>query len=70
MATIIVPKLPHFRQFVKGVKIFHFLVKSVLGDFYRPLVTFNWSRYITKEIGRQVEMFKEAFLVAINVVFK
>ena len=32
-------------NFCKGVKIFHFLVKSFLGNFYRPLATFYWSRW-------------------------
>ena len=28
-------------NFIKGVKIFNFIVKSVLGNFYRYLATFS-----------------------------
>ena len=31
------------RQFLKGVKIYHFMVKSLLGNFYRHLAIFFWS---------------------------
>ena len=34
------PNHPYFRQFCKGVNIFHFLVVSFLGNFYRHLASF------------------------------
>ena len=42
LATINFPKSPTFLgNFCKGLKFF--LVKSFLGNFYRPLATFYWS---------------------------
>ena len=44
LATINLPKSSTFLgNFCKGVKIYHFLVKSVLGNFYRHLAIFFWS---------------------------
>ena len=44
LATINLTKSPTFSDnFCKGVKIFHFLVKSFLGNFYRHLAIFFWS---------------------------
>ena len=37
------------RQFCKGAEIFHFLVKSFLGNFYRHLATVYWSRWLKKQ---------------------
>ena len=43
-STIKKPKLPTcLGNFCKGVKIFIFLVKSFLSNFYRHLATFYWS---------------------------
>ena len=36
----------HTIPFCKGVKIFHFLVKSFLGNFYRLLAFFFWSHWL------------------------
>ena len=47
VATIIFPRSPTFKAiFVKGSKSFIFLVKSFLGNFYRTLATFYWSRWL------------------------
>ena len=44
LATIILPKLPIFYAiFCKCVKIYLFIVKSFLGNFYRHLAIFFWS---------------------------
>ena len=44
VATIILPKSPTFLgNFCEGVEIFHFPVKSCLGNFYRHLAIFYWS---------------------------
>ena len=44
LATINLPKSSTFlRIFCKVVKIYHFQVKSFLGNFYRHLVIFFWS---------------------------
>ena len=46
LATIKLPKLPTFLgNFCKGIKIYHFLVKSFLGNFYRYLAIFSWSHW-------------------------
>ena len=45
-ATNILPKLPtFFVNFCNGVKIFNFLLKSILGNFYRHLANFYWSHW-------------------------
>ena len=52
VARIILPKSPHF---CKCVKIFHFLVQSFLGRFYRHLATIywsHWSRCLTLSLAR------------------
>ena len=42
LATINLPKSPTFLgNFCKGVKIYHFLVKSLLGNFDRYLAIFS-----------------------------
>ena len=42
LATINLPKYPTFLgNFCKGVKIYHFFVKSFLGNFYRLLAIFS-----------------------------
>ena len=44
LATINLPKSStFFCNFCKGVKIYHFLVKSFFGNFYRHLAIFFWS---------------------------
>ena len=44
LATANLPKSPIFLgNFCKGVKIYHFLVQSFLGNFYRRLAIFFWS---------------------------
>ena len=44
LAAINLPKSPTFLgNFCKGVKIYHFLVKSILCNFYRHLAIFFWS---------------------------
>ena len=44
LATINLSKSPTFLgNFCKGVKIYHFIVKSFLGNFYRYLAIFFWS---------------------------
>ena len=44
LATINLPKsFPFLGNFSKGVKIIHFLVKPLLGNFYRHLAIFIWS---------------------------
>ena len=49
VATIMLLNLPIFLNFFcKSVKTFHFLVKSFLCNFYRHLVTFNWSHWIPR----------------------
>ena len=46
VATIILPKsLTFLGNFCKDVKIFNFLVKLFLGNFYRLLATFYWSHW-------------------------
>ena len=55
VTIIILPKLPTLLgNFCIGVKIFHFQVKSFLGNFYRHLANFYWShclRIMTKNLG-------------------
>ena len=44
VVTIILPKSSTLLcNFCKGVKIFHFSSKFILGNFYRHLATFYWS---------------------------
>ena len=46
-ATIILPKYPTFwGNFCKGVKIYHFSSKIILGNFYRLLAIFIWSHWL------------------------
>ena len=43
---------PYFKViFVKVSKSFNFLVKSILGNFYRYLATFYWSRWSSAKIN-------------------
>ena len=47
LATTNLPKsLTFLGNFCKGVKSYHFLVKSILGNVYRHLVNFFWSHWI------------------------
>ena len=47
LATINLAKSPTFLgNFCKGVKIYIFLVKSFLGNFYRHLALFIWSHWL------------------------
>ena len=63
VAAIIQPKLPTlFGNFCKCVKIFHFLVQSFLGNFYRHWVTFI-------DIGQLLYTFGDFLLVTLIAVF-
>ena len=47
LATINLPRFATFLGNVcKGVKIYHFLLKSFLGNFYRHLAIFFWSHWL------------------------
>ena len=50
VAIIILPKWPtFFCNFLKGSRYFIFLVKSFLGNFYKQLAFFYWSRWWQKD---------------------
>ena len=50
LATTNLPKsLTFLGNFCKGVKSYHFLVKSILGNFYRHLVNFFWWHWIVMQ---------------------
>ena len=52
LAAISLPKSSTFLgNFCKGVKIFNFLVKFSLGNFYRHLATFYWSHCAAHRVG-------------------
>ena len=55
LATINLPKsLTLLGNFCKGVKIYHFLVKSFLGNFYRHLAIFFWSHWCCRYNSRVI----------------
>ena len=54
VVTIILPKSSTLLcNFCKGVKIFHFSSKFILGNFYRHLTTFYWSHWLKMARSRE-----------------
>ena len=53
LAAINLPKSPtYLGNFCGGVKVYHFLVKSFLGNFYRHLAILFWSHWWWGRGGR------------------
>ena len=53
-------QIAHIFREVKGVKILHFSSEIFLGNFYRYLATFNWSRNCTNQYRNHQQDFEEA----------
>ena len=61
-ATIDLPKSPTFLgKFRKGVKIYHFLVNSFLGNLYRHLAIFIWSHWSPGHSNLFIKLIKLTF---------
>ena len=80
LATINLPKsLTLLGNFWKGVKIYHFLVESFLGNFYRHMAIFFWSHWLrsttflgchSTEVFHSFQSFKKHYKMLKPFVFR
>ena len=71
LATINLPKSPTFLGiFCKGVKIYHFLVKSFFGNFYRHLAIFFWSHWMCVGACKSMRDKQSVSIVNTNSLFR